>query len=179
MSFFTKQHATVTFSDGAGTPASITFDDVGDSTIDGLQEAGKGTASIFHRGAFKSYVYTDEAPVTGSFSLTLKAEDFSNASSSRPLDFIMKLGSVASGTTTNPGGFGPGEGLGLFHQRIQPRPEAFLQPGIQGRDTPDAGPGLCDRLQGGLLEVGGARDAGLIDLAGRHNGLNSAAAQGC
>lgn len=107
MSFFTKQHATVTFSDGAGTPASITFDDVGDFTIDGLQEAGKGTASIFHRGAFKSYVYTDEAPVTGSFSLTLKAEDFSNASSSRPLDFIMKLGSVASGTTTNPGGFGP------------------------------------------------------------------------
>lgn len=107
MSFFTKQHATVTFSDGAGSPASITFDDVGDFTIDGLQEAGKGTASIFHRGAFKSYVYTDEAPVTGSFSLTLKAEDFSNASSSRPLDFIMKLGSVASGTTTNPGGFGP------------------------------------------------------------------------
>lgn len=107
MSFFTKQHATVTFSDGAGTPASITFDDVGDFTIDGLQEAGKGTASIFHRGAFKSYVYTDESPVTGSFSLTLKAEDFSNASSSRPLDFIMKLGSVASGTTTNPGGFGP------------------------------------------------------------------------
>lgn len=107
MSFFTKQHATVTFSDGAGTPASITFDDVGDFTIDGLQEAGKGTASIFHRGAFKSYVYTDEAPVTGSFSLTLKAEDFSNASSSRPLDFIMKLGSVSSGTTTNPGGFGP------------------------------------------------------------------------
>ena len=107
MSFFTKQHATVTFSDGAGTPASITFDDVGDFTIDGLQEAGKGTASIFHRGAFKSYVYTDEAPVTGSFSLTLKAEDFSNASSSRPLDFILKLGSVASGTTTNPGGFGP------------------------------------------------------------------------
>jgi hypothetical protein len=99
VSFFTKQHATVTFSDGAGTPASITFDDVGDFTIDGLQEAGKGTASIFHRGAFKSYVYTDEAPVTGSFSLTLKAEDFSNASSSRPLDFIMKLGSVASGTT--------------------------------------------------------------------------------
>jgi len=107
VSFFTKQHATVTFSDGAGSPASITFDDVGDFTIDGLQEAGKGTASIFHRGAFKSYVYTDEAPVTGSFSLTLKAEDFSNASSSRPLDFIMKLGSVASGTTTNPGGFGP------------------------------------------------------------------------
>lgn len=107
MSFFTKQHATVTFSDGAGSPASITFDDVGDFTIDGLQEAGKGTASIFHRGAFKSYVYTDEAPVTGSFSLTLKAEDFSNAGASRPLDFIMKLGSVASGTTTNPGGFGP------------------------------------------------------------------------
>jgi len=107
VSFFTKQHATVTFSDGAGSPASITFDDVGDFTIDGLQEAGKGTASIFHRGAFKSYVYTDEAPVTGSFSLTLKAEDFSNAGASRPLDFIMKLGSVASGTTTNPGGFGP------------------------------------------------------------------------
>jgi hypothetical protein len=108
LSFFTKQHATVTFSDGATpTPASITFDDVGDFSIDGLQEAGKSTATIIHRGAFKSYVYGDEAPVTGSFSLTVKAEDFSNAGSSRPLDFIMKLGSVASGTTTNPGGFGP------------------------------------------------------------------------
>ncbi len=62
MSFFTKQHATVTFSDGATpTPASITFDDVGDFSIDGLQEAGKSTATIIHRGAFKSYVYGDEA----------------------------------------------------------------------------------------------------------------------
>jgi hypothetical protein len=103
--FFTKQHASVAFQDGSA--LSITFDDVGDWTLDGIQEAQKGTAAILHRGAFKSYVYTDQVQVTGSFSFTVKAEDFSNPSNARALDAIRKTGTWSAATTTNPGGFGP------------------------------------------------------------------------
>lgn len=103
--FFTKQHASVVFTDGAA--LTFTFDDVGDWTIDGIQEGQKGTAAIMHRGAFKSYVYTDETPVTGSFSFSVKAEDFSNASNARALDVIRKAGTWAAASTTNPGSFGP------------------------------------------------------------------------
>lgn len=103
--FFTKQHGSAVFTDGAS--LTFTFDDVGDWTIDGIEEGQKGATTIMHRGAFKSYVYGDERPVTGSFSFSVKAEDFSNASTARALDTIRKAGTWAAASTTNPGGFGP------------------------------------------------------------------------
>lgn len=101
----TKQHGTVTITDGAA--LSIVFDDVGDFTCDGLQESNKAAVSVKHRGSHKAWVFADEEPLTGGFSVTMAREEWTHATDLRPMDFLRKTGSAGSATTTNAGSFGP------------------------------------------------------------------------
>lgn len=101
---FTKQHATTTLAGGA---VSIVFDDMGDFTLDGIQEGGKEAVRIFHRGVFKAAVYGQQVELSGSFSGTLVREAMTHATDLRPMDFLTKLGAAAAATNQNAGAFGP------------------------------------------------------------------------
>lgn len=92
---FTKQHGSVKVEDLTGTPLDYTFDDVGDFTADNVQEANKPIVRVLHRGAHFGDVFGDVQECTGSFSSTLKREDFTNASE-RFVDVVRRAGAFAA-----------------------------------------------------------------------------------
>ena len=101
--FFTKQHGSVKVEDTTGTPLDYTFDDVGDWTLDNIEEGGKPIVRIKHRGSYVGSVYGDQQELTGSFSWTCKREALTG-SGEKPLDTVRKAGSFASAISTGGSG---------------------------------------------------------------------------
>lgn len=106
--YATKRHGAITYADGGA--LSITFADVGDFQMGPMGNNQRDALAVLNRGSFGAWVDGDDVPIDFSFSINLKGETVTSASASRALDAIRWTGTWSSGTTTNPGGFGPNVG---------------------------------------------------------------------
>lgn len=102
----TKRHFSVTLEDNSGSK-SLSPTDTGDFSFDGIQEGLRGAEPLMLRSVIDCAVEGDEVPMSGTFSVPLASESFSDGSADRLLDAINQTGSWSSATTTNPGGVAP------------------------------------------------------------------------
>lgn len=103
---FTKRHGTVALLDSGGTTIQ-TFTDVGDFTLDGIEEGNRASVPIFNRDAYAGDVEGQDTPHTGSFSYRIARESLTEAAADRPLDAIIDDGNHDPISTDNPIATGP------------------------------------------------------------------------
>jgi len=78
----------------------------GDFAFDALKEAFSAVNAIYCNGVFEEMTYGSQEPVTGSVTIYHDGS-LTDTITGKPLDFVLKTGLFASGTTVNPGGQGP------------------------------------------------------------------------
>jgi hypothetical protein len=104
--YTSKLVASIVGSDATGTPISYTFGPFPgamDLSIDGLQAGQVEALPVMSNGTFLELVEGDDVPVT--FSITMLHDGkLIDASTGKPLNMALKLGTYASGTTKDPGG---------------------------------------------------------------------------
>lgn len=98
MSIFTKRDGAAIVSDGSG--KTFTFTDVGDVQLGPLHEGQAPALPVMERGSIADYVRGDEPEVSGTFTCNLRTATFSDGTTTRPLDVVMKTGAWSSATST-------------------------------------------------------------------------------
>jgi len=109
---FVKRQGTITFLDGAGTPAeffSCGTDDIGDLSASDMQHLQRAAIAVINRCGFKGYVFGDDQPLSLSFTFRPPIGTFTKSDSDRILDVVYKSGlqGTAPVTTDNPIAGGP------------------------------------------------------------------------
>lgn len=104
MARFTTKHCTAWFYDGSMTKNVLLGPGTGDLSISNLQEANRTAIDVFDHGRLDGRVYGDEVPQEFSLTLFLPNRSITSATEARVLNAVLKTGTFAEGTTTDPGG---------------------------------------------------------------------------
>lgn len=103
--FATNKHGSIVITAGA---LSYTFaDDIGDFQVGGLEEGNAETVTVRARRSIVGLEFGEQREQEGSFTVQMRRESLTHPGSGRPLDAILKNGSLAGGTNQNFDGVGP------------------------------------------------------------------------
>jgi hypothetical protein len=102
---FTLKHGSIIGKDATGTPIDVDLaPGPGNMSIQGMEAGMVEGLPVYNRGTFYELVEGSQKGISFSIEVLQEGKFAADGSTNRPGDLVLKAGTFASGTTTDPGG---------------------------------------------------------------------------